>query len=58
MMEEIVKGTLNELKTLSHVHLWVTINPGLPKIVSFMPAFLAYILADPLSLLKISLSGW
>lgn len=44
---------LHELKTLGHVHLWVTMHPSLPEIVPFMPAFLAFILIDLLSLKNI-----
>lgn len=43
---------LNASKTLSHVHFWVTVHPGFPDTVPFMPAFLAYLLIDLPSLLK------
>lgn len=49
---------LNASKTLSHVHFWVTVHPGFPDTVPFMPAFLAYLLIDLPSLLKISLLEW
>lgn len=48
---------LNAPKALSHVHLQVTIGPGLPDTVPFVPVFPAYLLIDLLSLLKISLLG-
>lgn len=48
---------LNAWKILSHVHLRVTICPGLPDTVPFMPDFLAYLSIDHFSHLRISLWG-